>query len=83
MKDSTTKTLLIVAVLAVVGVVVWLFIRGQKTAAKGTGVFGTVSAGASSIFGIAGGAVSTTMGIGQSVVKGTTSIVKDVLPWNW
>ncbi len=83
MKDNTTRTLLIVGAVALVGVLVWLFIRGKKAAPQSTGVFGTVSAGASSVFGLAGGAVNTTLGIGQSVVKGTTSIVKDAMPWNW
>jgi len=83
MKDGTTRTLLIVGALAVVGVLVWLYLRGKKTAATSAGVFGTITAGWNAGENIASSTVNTTLGIAGSAVKGTTSIVKDAMPWNW
>jgi hypothetical protein len=76
MTKGSEKTLLIVALVAIGGLLLWLFLKGKKAQASSgggsKGVFGTISAG-----------VSGVTGVGESIVHGTTSIVSDAMPWNW
>ena len=81
MKEGGERTLLIVALVAVGGVLLWLFAKGKKAqAATGSsgGVFSTVSTGLNGVLGIGQTSINAAVKAGETVTSGTSTVIKDI-----
>ena len=80
MKDSGTRTLLIVALVAVGGVLLWLYARGKKAQGSSSGgVFGTIGAGWNAASGLTQNvtekSVQTAETLGGGVKDGANGVI--------